>query len=421
MPEYPRRRLDVPGQLDRRADRHLARSRSRPSCPSTIARTSTQGQTVEDRGGRAARRAARRARCARSAASPVAADVRRRRHAPFRHRLRRQRRRRARPARRQRRARDCRSGVRRRAARAAGGGLRRRREADGVRAHGGGLRAARGEGARAGPTRVAVDRGPRCDRPKWRSSIPNAAAGGRRAPQPAAPSCSGRRDDRGTRASPAGSRRTCWLPDLGRSLDNLLLHKLRTLLTMLGMIFGVAAVLSMLSIGAGAQQQVMAFIEGLGVRNLIVEARETTEFQAYPENPAAVAGPDVPGPARDPGVGAGHRPGHAAQAVHADAGDAEADRPRCRWSTASSPTTSRSPDCGSTSGRFFTRRRSGARRGGLRARRGGARGACSAAPIRSGASSRSAQQWFRVIGIAGPQAVGAGRRRRPARRRTATT
>jgi putative ABC transport system permease protein len=71
------------------------------------------------------------------------------------------------------------------------------------------------------------------------------------------------------------------LPDLGRSIDNLLLHKLRTLLTMLGMIFGVAAVVSMLSIGAGAQQQVMAFIEGLGVRNVIVEARETTDRQAY--------------------------------------------------------------------------------------------------------------------------------------------
>jgi putative ABC transport system permease protein len=71
------------------------------------------------------------------------------------------------------------------------------------------------------------------------------------------------------------------LPDLGRSLENLFLHKLRTLLTMLGMIFGVAAVLSMLSIGAGAQAQVMAFIEGLGVRNLIVEARETTDFQAF--------------------------------------------------------------------------------------------------------------------------------------------
>jgi len=72
-----------------------------------------------------------------------------------------------------------------------------------------------------------------------------------------------------------------WLPDLRRSLDNLLVHKLRTLLTMLGMIFGVAAVLSMLSIGAGAQQQVMAFIEDLGVRNLIVDAHETTDFQAF--------------------------------------------------------------------------------------------------------------------------------------------
>jgi putative ABC transport system permease protein len=50
---------------------------------------------------------------------------------------------------------------------------------------------------------------------------------------------------------------------------------------MLGMIFGVAAVLSMLSIGAGAQQQVMAFIEDLGVRNLIVEAKETTDRQAW--------------------------------------------------------------------------------------------------------------------------------------------
>ena len=48
---------------------------------------------------------------------------------------------------------------------------------------------------------------------------------------------------------------------------------------MLGMIFGVAAVVAMLSIGAGAQQQVMAFIEQLGVRNLIVEARETTDFR----------------------------------------------------------------------------------------------------------------------------------------------
>src|SRR6476660_8826633 len=62
-------------------------------------------------------------------------------------------------------------------------------------------------------------------------------------------------------------------------LENLRAHKLRSLLTMLGMIFGVAAVVAMLSIGAGAQQEVMAFIEQLGVRNLIVEAREASDYQ----------------------------------------------------------------------------------------------------------------------------------------------
>jgi putative ABC transport system permease protein len=72
-----------------------------------------------------------------------------------------------------------------------------------------------------------------------------------------------------------------WMPDLRQGLQNLLAHRLRSLLTMLGMIFGVAAVVSMLSIGAGARQKVMALIEQLGVRNLIVEARETTDRQAH--------------------------------------------------------------------------------------------------------------------------------------------
>ena len=84
----------------------------------------------------------------------------------------------------------------------------------------------------------------------------------------------------------AGDRRRAygfqqWLPDLQLGFQNLLLHRLRSLLTMLGMIFGVAAVVSMLSIGAGARQKVMALIEQMGVRNLIVEAKETTEWQAH--------------------------------------------------------------------------------------------------------------------------------------------
>ncbi len=84
--------------------------------------------------------------------------------------------------------------------------------------------------------------------------------------------------------SPAGPRvaQRWWeiLPEFRQGLESLALHKLRTFLTMLGMIFGVAAVVSMLSIGAGAQQQVMAFIEQLGVRNLIVEGKEITDWQA---------------------------------------------------------------------------------------------------------------------------------------------
>jgi putative ABC transport system permease protein len=72
-----------------------------------------------------------------------------------------------------------------------------------------------------------------------------------------------------------------WLPDLQLGMQNLIVHRLRTLLTMLGMIFGVAAVVSMLSIGAGARQKVMALIEQMGVHNLIVEAKETTEWQAH--------------------------------------------------------------------------------------------------------------------------------------------
>jgi len=72
-----------------------------------------------------------------------------------------------------------------------------------------------------------------------------------------------------------------WTRDAELGMQNLLAHGLRSLLTMLGMIFGVAAVVAMLSIGAGARQKVMALIEQMGVHNLIVQAKETTEWQAH--------------------------------------------------------------------------------------------------------------------------------------------
>jgi len=51
-------------------------------------------------------------------------------------------------------------------------------------------------------------------------------------------------------------------------------HKLRSFLTMLGMIFGVGAVIAMLSIGAGAEEESLRAIANLGIRNIIIQAKE---------------------------------------------------------------------------------------------------------------------------------------------------
>ncbi|HUH05590.1 MAG TPA: ABC transporter permease, partial [Kofleriaceae bacterium] len=57
------------------------------------------------------------------------------------------------------------------------------------------------------------------------------------------------------------------------ALENLSEHKLRSGLTMLGMMFGVGAVISMLSIGAGAERQALSLIDKLGMRNVVVRAK----------------------------------------------------------------------------------------------------------------------------------------------------
>jgi putative ABC transport system permease protein len=61
---------------------------------------------------------------------------------------------------------------------------------------------------------------------------------------------------------------------LGTAIRSLGDHKLRSLLTMLGMIFGVGAVIAMLSIGAGAEREALRMIESLGLRNILVRAKE---------------------------------------------------------------------------------------------------------------------------------------------------
>ncbi|MCP4568265.1 MAG: FtsX-like permease family protein [FCB group bacterium] len=64
------------------------------------------------------------------------------------------------------------------------------------------------------------------------------------------------------------------------SFESLQTHKFRTFLTMLGIIFGVAAVIAMLSIGEGARQDALEQIELLGVRNIIVEGSIPSESGA---------------------------------------------------------------------------------------------------------------------------------------------
>ena len=58
------------------------------------------------------------------------------------------------------------------------------------------------------------------------------------------------------------------------ALENLASHRLRTGLSTLGMMFGVAAVIAMLAIGEGAQRQTLAMIERLGIHNVLIVAKE---------------------------------------------------------------------------------------------------------------------------------------------------
>ena len=64
-----------------------------------------------------------------------------------------------------------------------------------------------------------------------------------------------------------------WL-DVRQALGQLAHHRLRTALTLLGMVFGVGAVIAMLAVSEGGKRQALELIEGMGLNNLIIEARE---------------------------------------------------------------------------------------------------------------------------------------------------
>lgn len=60
-------------------------------------------------------------------------------------------------------------------------------------------------------------------------------------------------------------------------IKTLLLHKLRSLLTMLGVVFGVASVIAMLAVGEGASAEALAQIRKLGSNNIIVSSVKPTD------------------------------------------------------------------------------------------------------------------------------------------------
>ncbi|HQB76978.1 MAG TPA: ABC transporter permease [Tenuifilaceae bacterium] len=77
-----------------------------------------------------------------------------------------------------------------------------------------------------------------------------------------------------------------YLHDITIALEAILSNKLKSILTALGIIFGVAAVISMLAIGNGAKQEILEQMKMVGVNNIIINPifEEQDEQQAEGEN-----------------------------------------------------------------------------------------------------------------------------------------
>jgi putative ABC transport system permease protein len=82
---------------------------------------------------------------------------------------------------------------------------------------------------------------------------------------------------------------------LAISLANLSAHKMRSALATLGVVFGVGAVVAMLSIGAGAEQRALEMIQRLGMDNILVRAREydSEQLQEIRETSAGLSQRDL--------------------------------------------------------------------------------------------------------------------------------
>ena len=120
-------------------------------------------------------------------------------------------------------------------------------------------------------------------------------------------------------------------------LSSLFVHKLRSMLTMLGMIFGVGAVVAMLSITAGAQKEMMSYIDLLGVNNIIIEAKEAVDRNELQARRAISPGLTFPRLPRHFGKRSRHRSRYSSQAVQTAESAAQRLRRNSRSSSALRP------------------------------------------------------------------------------------
>ncbi len=65
--------------------------------------------------------------------------------------------------------------------------------------------------------------------------------------------------------------------EIRQGVENLLMHKLRSMLTMLGVVFGVGSVVAMLSVGEGASKEALEQIRKVGSSNIIIRSIEPVQ------------------------------------------------------------------------------------------------------------------------------------------------
>src|SRR5262245_65793733 len=64
------------------------------------------------------------------------------------------------------------------------------------------------------------------------------------------------------------------------AVDGLSRYRLRTSLSVLGVVLGVAAVIAMMSVSEGAAREALAQVEALGLDNLVARSKSSSAFPA---------------------------------------------------------------------------------------------------------------------------------------------